>query len=259
MIVYVDLIFFLNFLIDLLLLITISIVLKRRVKIRRLFLGALFGSISLIFLFLKISSFTLFLFKIIIALLMLIISLGYKNIRYTLTNLLYLYLISIIYGGFVYFLNIEFAYKNNGLIFYNDGLSFNFIIILLISPIIIYIYIKSNRNINNYSNYYNVSIYYKDKIIKLMGYLDTGNNLCDPYFKRPIIIINKDIIDFGNDKYLLVSYNTIESSNLLKCYKPDKVIINKKVFKKILIAISNEKIIIDNIDCLLPNKIKERI
>ena len=255
--IYIEEVLLLNFLIDLLLLITISIVLKRRVRIIRLFLGAILGSVTLLFLFVKVSSLVLFLFKIVIAILMVIIGLGYKNIRYTLTNLLYLYLVSIIYGGFVYFLEIEFAYKNNGLIFYNDGLSFNFIIILLISPIILIFYIKSNRKIkNNNSNYYDISIDYKGIKKELTGFLDTGNNLYDPYLKRPIMLIKKGIIDF-NGKYILISYSGVNGSSLLKCYKVDKIMINNNCFKNVLMG-EIDDINIEGIDVILHSYFIER-
>ena len=54
-------------------------------------------------------------------------------------------------------LNIEFSYKNNGLIFYHNGVSINVISILIISPILIYFYINEMKDLkNNYSKYYKV-------------------------------------------------------------------------------------------------------
>ena len=68
--IYVDLVLFLNITMDFLLLLAVSVILKRNVKIYRIFLGALTGGISLIFLFISINNLTLFLFKIIISILM---------------------------------------------------------------------------------------------------------------------------------------------------------------------------------------------
>ncbi len=252
MTVYLDLVFILNFLIDLLLLITTTIVLKRRVKIKRLILGAIFGSISLLFLFIKTTTLLLFFFKIIIAIIMVLIVFGYKGIRYTLNNILYLYLISIIYGGFLYFLKIEFAYKNNGLIFYNNGLSLNFIIILLISPLILYFYLKSNRKIKqHYSNYYEISIYINNEKKNLTAYLDTGNNLYDPYLKRPIILVNPHLFNLKNKKFIMTPYHDVSSHGLLKCYKPDKIVVENRTITNVLIATLENKINIDGVDCIL--------
>ena len=94
---------------------------------------------------------------------MVIFTFGYKDIRYTLKNLFYLYTSSIILGGFLYLLNLEFSYKNTGLVFYYDGLSINFIVMIIMSPIIIFAYIKQGLELkNNYSNYYNIDIYSYD-------------------------------------------------------------------------------------------------
>ena len=53
------------------------------------------------------------------------------------------------------------------------------------------------------------------------------------------------------DKFLFVSCNTAGGTNLLKCYKPDKVIVNNKEIKKVLIGIIDSKIKIEGVDCLL--------
>ena len=83
MIVYIDLVFLINFILDLLLLLTINIALKRYSKIKRLILGALFGSISLLYLFIPLNQVLLFIFKIVMSIIMCIIAFGYKNFKYT--------------------------------------------------------------------------------------------------------------------------------------------------------------------------------
>ncbi|MDD6756542.1 MAG: sigma-E processing peptidase SpoIIGA, partial [bacterium] len=153
--VYLDLIMILNFAIDFILLLSVSLMLKRNVSIYRIMLGSFIGGISILFLFFNMNSILLFLFKLIISIFMILITFGYKTIKYTLINLLYLYMSSIILGGFLYLLNLEFSYKNIGIIFFNNGLSINFIFLLIVSPIILYIYIKQTKSLKyNYSNYY---------------------------------------------------------------------------------------------------------
>ena len=131
----------LNFIFDFLLLLSVSILLRRNVSIYKLLSGAFIGGVSILFLFVN-NSFLLFLYKVIISVLMCIISFGYRNIKYTFKNIIYLYMTSIVLGGFLYFLNIEFSYKQYGIVFINNGLSINFIFLIIFSPIIIYIYIK---------------------------------------------------------------------------------------------------------------------
>ena len=258
--IYLDLIFLLNFSFDFILLLTVSIILRRNVKIIRLILGSIIGGLSTFLLFLDINNIELFLYKLFISIVMLLITFKYKNIKYTLKNMEYLYITSIILGGFLYLLNLEFSYKNEGIIFYHNGLSINFIFLIILSPIILYLYIKQVKELkNNYSYYHKLNIYYKDKIIKINSYLDTGNKLKDPYLNRPIIIINNKLIeDKYLDDYILVPMDTINSHSMLKCIKVDKIEIDGKELKKnVLIGLSPKKIKMEGIDSIIGKSILE--
>lgn len=191
---------------------------------------------------------------------MVITSFGYNNIKYTLTNILYLYIISIFLGGFLYLVNVEYSYNNTGLLFYKNGLSLNFIISIILLPIITYIYIKQTKIIkNNYSNYYNIIIYFKDgKTISTTGFLDTGNNLYDPFKNRPIILISKKEVTIDYNNFLLVPYDTIDNHGLLKCLIIDKVLIKGIGIKKnILLGLSEKNIKIGHANVILHKKILE--
>ncbi len=258
--VYIDLLFFINIFFDFILLLSVSLILRRNVRIYKIILGSIVGGLSILFLFLPIKKITLFFLKILIAILMCITTFNYKDIKYTIKNITFLYLVSIVLGGALYLLNIEFSYKNNGLIFYHNGVSINVISILIISPILIYFYIKEMKDLkNNYSKYYKVNIYFKNKKnILLNGYLDTGNNLMDPYKGRPIVIVNYNKIKkyVSNEKELLVPYSNINSSNIMRCIKANKIIVNDIIYKNILIGFSFNKINIDGIDCILNNNME---
>ncbi|MDD2203216.1 MAG: sigma-E processing peptidase SpoIIGA [Bacilli bacterium] len=259
--VYIDLILLLNFLFDFLLLLTVGILLRRNASLKRITLGALIGSFSVICLFLDITSFQLFVFKIVTSILMVIVSFKYRDLKYTFRNILYLYISSIILGGFLYLLNVEFAYKQDGLIFYHNGLSINWIVLLITSPAILYLYLKQGLYLkNNYSNYYLVDIYLKDGKISVNAFLDTGNNLTDPYRQRPIILVSKRELKciYNDEDIILVPYETLNHQGILKCLRPEKIdILGIGVRKNLLIGISEEKFNIDGIDCILHTKLLE--
>lgn len=262
MTIYLDLVILLNLGFDLLLLFAVAIVLRRSPTLIRLLLGALIGSITIISMFIEFSSIGLFLVKILISIIMCIVTFGFRDLKYTLNNLFYLYTSSILLGGFLYLLNLEFSYKNEGLLFYYNGLSVNVIILIVLSPIIIYFYVKQGKNLrNNYSNYYNIDIYLKnDEIINATAFLDTGNKLEDPYKRRPIILLNnnKIKIDYELHKLLLVPYESLNNHGLLKCIIPDKIFIEGVGFRdNFLIGISNEEIKIDGVDCILSPRLME--
>ena len=231
--VYLDLVMILNFFIDFVLLLTVSIVLKRKVNIKRIILGAFVGGISILFLFFNINSFLLFIFKLIISILMVIITFKYENIKYTLINILYLYITSIILGGFLYLLNIEFSYKHVGIIFINNGLSINFIILIIISPVILYIYIRQNKLLKyTYSNYYDVELIKGKKNYKYIGYMDSGNVLVDSLTNKKVILIDKRKILFNIKEFRLIPYMGVNGMNMIKVVKIDKLILNRKLLEE---------------------------
>ncbi len=153
-----------NFLFDFILLLSVSILLKRNIKIKYLLLGSLIGSISMFMLFLSINRFELIIFKIIVSILMIITSFGYNNIKYTIKNIIYLYLLSIILGGFLYMINNSFDY-HNGLVLYNEGISINIIFIIIVTPILLYINIKNIHISKKYNLYYRVLIYINNNVM----------------------------------------------------------------------------------------------
>lgn len=255
--IYLDLIMILNFILDFILLLTVGLILKRKINLTRLLLGAFFGGISILFLFININSFILFIFKILISIFMIIISYKFINIKYTLINLLYLYMSSIILGGFLYLLNIEFSYKKVGLIFINNGLSINFIFLLITSPIILYIYIKQTKNLRyNYSNYYNITVIKNNKKYDYIGYMDSGNLLVDNITNKIVILIDKRKLLFDIKEFRLIPYMSIDGHHMIKVVKIDKIIFNNKEYSNILLGIM-DKISIDGVDIILNRKLME--
>ena len=185
----------------------------------------------------------------------------FKHLLTFLKDIFYLYIASVFLGGSLYLLNLQFSYKNEGLIFYHSGLSINIIAIILITPIIIYLYLKqANIQKNTSSHYYKVDIYLTNKtIIHTTAFLDTGNNLKDPYKHRPIILINKDLIN-KKYKYLLVPYSSLNNHSLLKCIVPQKIVIEGyKEQTNFLVGLSEERLAIEGAECILNKKLLERI
>ena len=59
--IYLDYVFFINFIFDFILLFTTKIILKRNVKITRIILGSFVGTFSIVILFISMPSFIFFL------------------------------------------------------------------------------------------------------------------------------------------------------------------------------------------------------
>ena len=242
MTIYVDLVFLLNVFLDFILLMSVSVILTRNAKVSRIILGSILGGVSTLLLFINLSSITSLFLKLLLGLLMVLTTFGYKSIKYTFNNLFYLYTLSFSVGGVMYLLMEKGFY--------------NYVILIIGFIIVLFMYIKQIKNYqNNYSNYYSVELYFKNKKYLLTGYLDTGNKLYDSYKHRPVIITSKKI-NYKLEEIIYVPYISLNNQNVLKCLKPDKIIINNHIFNNYLVGISNDKFKIDGINCILHSKMK---
>ena len=249
MTIYVDLVFLIDFIMDFYILSGVKFLLKLQTKFTRIVIGSLIGSLSTFLLFFKLSSTELNILKMIISIVMTLISFGKNNFF---NKIFYLYIISIVLGGSIYLINDSLGYEVNGFTFINNGYSINLIILILISPLIIWLYIKEllkyKKNINTN---YDVIIKLKNKTINLNGFLDTGNKLIDPYFNRPIILVNKKYIDLRGRKIIYVPFSSLNNDGLLKCIIPEYILVMNKKYDKCLIGISENL----NYDCILNERI----
>lgn len=252
--IYVDLLVIQDLFMNYIVLATTGIVLNRITKFKKLFLSSVIGTMPIIFLFLSVSKLTIFIISFLFSIIMSIIAYKYKDIIYTLKNVIYIYFSSIFLAGSLYFINTNFLPRI-------DSYLLNVIVFIFISPIITYIYLKSVSNLKiNYSNYYKIDIYLKDKPKTTINtFLDTGNLLKDPYSNKPIILVNKEIINLNNEKIILVPYHTIDNESVLTCFSPQKIYIENVGYrKKVLIGLI-DKINIEGADGLLNKEILERI
>ena len=240
MIVYLDVLFLLNLWIDFLLIVSCNIILKYHSSYFKIFIGAFIGALSTFLIFIK-EDFILIILKVIICFFIQIIVNGFKGIKTVIENVIYYYFINIILAGTLYLLKLDKL----------DILS-NYLILIFITPIILYIYNKKIKKLNlYYKEVYSVIVVYNNKKYKFNAYLDTGNKLYDPYKKRPICIVFNKKIKYDYENGILVPIETASGVSMLKCIKAEKMIINEKEIKNVIIGLSPKKINIQDIDMIL--------
>ena len=236
---YIDLFFIFNVIMDYIIIMSTSILLKRRTSYIRMILSSLIGGISSLVLFTSLNKIVIEIVSIVI---MVLISFGYNGIRYLIKNILYMYILSTLLGGIIYLFNIKVS----------NSMFLTYLIIIVISIEVMILYIKENKKMRSiYNNYYKVDIYFKDREkLSLIGFVDTGNNLYDPYKKRPVIIVSDKYIK--EDKYILIPYHTVNGSGLLKCIKPDIIFIDGIGYKgNVLVGFSDSFNFGDGVDVIL--------
>lgn len=244
--IYLEIIFFLNLLLDFNILYIVNKVLKRNCKIKKILFSSLIGEITLIFLYINISSILLFFIKILLSFIMCVISYNYKDLRYTINNMIYMYMVSTIYGGILYLIKENF----NSMYIY---------LVLLLVPILSIEIIKLFKKLNNnYKYYYLIKIMLKDNsLLELNSFLDTGNKLTDPYTNKGIILVDNKKINVKIRSPIYVPFKTLNNTGIIKCFKPKYIEINNIKYNNYLIGISNDSFNIDGIDCLLNYKLME--
>ena len=242
--VYIDIVILINYIFDFTLLNLVDLLLKRRCKLKRVLLGALSGEFSLITLFINLTNLSSVIFKIVLSILMCIITFNYKNIKYTFYNAIYLYLCGIILGGFMTYIYNEFKI--------NREYSTHYIIVLLLALIFLYLYYKGLLILKtDYRNRYKVNIDYGTNHYEGVGFLDSGNKLVSPFSGNPIILVEKEYISLHRLKIIPVPYCALNYHGILKCFKPDKLIIEDKKYDNVLVGISEKNFNIEGCSVLL--------
>ncbi|MCH5167138.1 MAG: sigma-E processing peptidase SpoIIGA [Erysipelotrichales bacterium] len=240
--VYIDLIIVINFFYDFLIISSTSTLLKRNINLKKVFVSSLVGELSLLTLFISFDKTLLIIFKVLLSVLMVYISFGRKKF---LENIFYFYIITIVLGGSCYLLG-------------GDNYLINIIMLMIFSPIIITLYIKSLREYKERINtHHDVIIIDGENTYKFNGYLDTGNKLIDPITKLPVIMVSKDL-PIISKRYFYVPYTVVNSSSVLKCIKVDKVLIDNRLVS-VLLGLCDNNIFSDGADVILNDSLREMI
>lgn len=231
MVLYVDVILFMNFVINYCFLELIYLLFNEKIKIMRIVISSL---LSLVFLF---SFFTNhYIYNIIkIGGGFIIVLIGIKFVN----KFKYIVMVSLYYILEFAFIGILQSFNIKGIV----GLLFLFIICLLM---LIY---SKRKNIFK-TKTYKIIIEIEKSKVEIEGFLDTGNTAT--YKSFPIIFVDKKYFKESFKVYNQVLISTVNNVKYIKCYKPDKIFIyesNKKIEKECLIAFCE----LDNTECLLNN------
>ncbi len=240
--VYVDAILMINFWYDFLILCSVSILLKRHASLKHILFGTLIGASSMCTLFLELNKYVLIFYDFITSLVMVVITFGPHNIK---DNLFYFYIITIIIGGSQYLLT-------------GNAYEVNILTMMFISPVIIFLYVKSQKEYKlKYTKYHSVILIDGREAYSLTGYMDTGNTLLEPLTKKPVILV-RDTISLKGHNEFLVPYKVVNHSSILKCLSIDKILINNKEIDA-YVGLVDRAIFNNGIDVILNERLRDLI
>jgi len=243
-----------------------AIILKRPVRVWRVIIGGLIGSILI---FMSITPFAQYagspFVKLGFSIIMVFTVFGFKRFKYFFSNLLTFYFATFLTGGILigthYFLNFDFQLNKSVLLAsirgFGDPIGWMFVIFGL--PIAWYFAKQRIANFEitkiQYDQLVEVEMHINGLHIVLPGLIDSGNQLQDPISKAPVMVVStQSIIDLlpnelvelaenherlmdGSihiesewyDKIRLIPAKAIgKSHQLLVAYKPDSLHIQTK-------------------------------
>lgn len=259
MIVYADVLFLTNFVINLILLAITSVLTHSKSSVFRRCVAAFIGAVYAVCMFVpKFNAAESLLCKFALSVLMVYISFGAKYKQYV-KNLCMFYTVSLVCGGCALVASFCSAgagvSSNNGVFYFDTSLR-----MVIISSVVAYIIIKLSVGIcKKYSgrDCHRMVVYKNGKAATIKVLLDTGNMLTEPLTGSPVIIVEKsalrgivpqdistsDILEMS--KYIedirLIPFKSLGTDNgLLMGFKPDKICSDEPLCDNITIAVSNQ-------------------
>ncbi|MBU3111397.1 sigma-E processing peptidase SpoIIGA [Clostridium lacusfryxellense] len=256
MIVYVDVLIFVNFIVNLFVLHVTVQTLRKKVKLMWMCISSFVGSLYVLtVVYPKLKYLTYLPFKILIMIVMIVIVFREKNILFTIKASLIFLLYSILLAGMCLFIQM-----NN-----SNNMSLNLIIIdfpyekLMLSIMVIYIliyrimiFIGDRKKISTLI--YTIDIVNKNYKKTIKAFLDTGNELREPATNLPVLIVERDVLgDIITEKNntFLIPYTVVNgTSSKFKGFKPEyiNIHIDKKNIetRDVIIAFCEYKLSKDN-------------
>ncbi|MDT3426493.1 stage II sporulation protein GA (sporulation sigma-E factor processing peptidase) [Paenibacillus forsythiae] len=206
MVVYIDLIFAANLLIDAALLWLTGWMIKARIKWRRLCLSALVGALYVVMMFVPELSFMYtFLIKFGLSVVMLWVAFGYPSLQSFLRSMGAFYIINFAAAGGI--LGVHYLLQSsgdiwNGILYTTAGgyayrlkIGFWFVLLILLPVLYGYRAVHSSRARREKLEAYigTVQVEIEGVTVTCSGLLDTGNRLYDPLTKTPVMVMEASL------------------------------------------------------------------
>lgn len=255
MVVYIDVLFIINLIINYFILLAVSCLLKREDSRVRLLLGAALGAFYSCLLFFPQLQF-LFTAALKLVLSATIVAVSYKirSLRTFLKLIIYFYIVSFLFGGIIFAVQQFFAppllYVKNGIAYF-DISPIYLIIASAVCYIIVALFSRMLHKNAIKQKIYKAELLLDDKSVRFDALMDTGNDLKDSVSGTPVMVAeyktaeklipqeiqsvfkngelnNVDVVEYTDfkNRFRVVPFSSVGSiGGLLPAFKPDKLII----------------------------------
>lgn len=238
LIVYADVLVFLNLLVNYFLLLAVSKILRKTPKILRLVMSAFLGALSSLYIFLpQLSIWLEVLLKVTVCCVMCITAFGFNGIKAFLKSAALLLGVTAAYGGLMYAIWILFSPNgmviNNSVVYFDISLV-HLIVFTVLGYIIFSVLFKIFSKNAVMAKKCEITLFAIGEKISLTGIVDTGNSIEDVFSKGEIIICDKNVIPrlFGSEeirgntalknRYRLLPCSTVSGVDVLEGIRCDR-------------------------------------
>ena len=200
MVAYLDLIILENLCMNFIMIYTTGRLLGRKIVKSRIFIASIIGSIYVFSLYIGMPKVLLNASKVLMAVVLVRVGFSAKKIQVLIKEVIVFFLVSFMYSGcalgFIHMFKPRTIYIVNGTIIGGEYI----FELLLISAIISFLVIKVSakilrlkQKITKEDMLCTISIYNKEKSIRINALLDTGNLLTEQVTGRPVVIVEKNV------------------------------------------------------------------
>ena len=245
-VIYVDVLFIVNFFITFFLLLVTAKLSKRSEKTWRLVIASFVGGIySLIILINDLNFAVSFFSKLAAAGIMIFIAFKFKSKAAYVKEVILFFFVNFLFVGII--VGTWLIFKPSGIVINNSTVYFNVSAkILLITALIAYLLsaliIRIYNNKTASKELYSVTVFKNENEIRFFAFADSGNNLKEPFSNSPVIVAEKKLFNHI-ECHRLIPYSTIGGEGVLSAFKPDKVEISSAFgsveVEEVYIAISD--------------------
>lgn len=234
MTVYIDEFFIINLIMDFLILITSSKLIKKKTSILRITVAAIAGAVyACIVLVLDIQNgmLQIMITYIVISVFMVLIVYGYESVSVLVEDVLIIFTVTFLLSGIVNTLYYQRIIRGN----------ISLIIIGIISAVLIVVIYKimEMRRKQN-TNFVTVKVVKGEESITVRALVDTGNSLIEPMTKKPVAVISKNMterFEKRDDGVFMIPYKSVGTEHgMLRGFMADYMVITNDNGKEIVIT-----------------------
>lgn len=243
MVVYVDVLVLINALVNYFMLLGVKIITGAETKRFRLIFGALAGGISALSVFLNIGA-AVTLIKILTAVLMVRISFPFVSAKAFFKKCVWLFIISAVFSGVclvAYLLfDTDLMIYSNGTVYFDVDITFLTVCTVISYAVITLILRFTDKKIPK-KQFYPITLISGGKNFTLRGFMDTGNNLKEPFSFAPVVVTNDEIYkkmraEGKNKTERIIPVSTVDGDGIMTAFKLDGAVFNEKEIHNIYLG-----------------------